>query len=276
MTSVQNPNRLLAHLAYMVALEAAIHQKLDELIYQPPVPAELSVLLTAFRKLSETHQQALETRLQVLTNAEPLSQRSVKGPVLNLVDQEAGLPGSTALQIIYTMFNQAVIGYSVMHTLSTRFLDSVRIANEGTSHHLSQQHSKDYIHAIQQISRLLHDVVLWDLDREGLECQCTCPSCSEGICLCALAGRNFLRETWVEEGPIAEDQGVPVQTPKRNSAAARAGLISGDVILAVNGQKIEAYGDFQTVVRNAESGEEIHLTVHRNSQVLDDMVIVHP
>jgi PDZ domain len=274
MTYAQYPNRLQSQLAYMIALETAINQKLDDLIHEPLVPAEVSALLSTFRKLSETHQQALETRLKVLTHGEPLTNGNMKGLVVNLVDQEASLTGSTALQIIFTMLNQAIIGYSVLHALSTRFLDSARIADEGTSYHLSQLHSKSYIHAIQQISRLLHDVVLWDLDREGLECQCTCPSCSEGICLCALAGRTFLRDTWVEEGPIAGDQGVLVQTPKRNSAAAKAGLRRGDVILAVNGRQIEAYSDLQTVVRNAKSGEKIRLTVKRNSHEPGDVVIV--
>jgi membrane-associated protease RseP (regulator of RpoE activity) len=138
------------------------------------------------------------------------------------------------------MLNQAVIGYSVLHPLATRFLDSPFFADEGTSYHLTRQHTQNYVQAIQQISRLLHDVVLWELDREGLECQCICPSCGVGICLCALAGRSFLSDAWIEAGPIADDEGVYVQPPKQNSAAANAGLRRGDVILAAGGQEFES------------------------------------
>ncbi len=106
------------------------------------------------------------------------------------------------------------------------------IADEGTSYHLTRQHTQNYVQAIQQISRLLHDVVIWELDQEGLECQCICPSCGIGICLCAMAGRSFLSDTWVEAGPIADDEGVYVQLPKQNSAAAKAGLRRGNVIIS--------------------------------------------
>ncbi len=174
------------------------------------------------------------------------------------------------------MFNQAVIGYSVLHSLSTRFLDSALIADEGTSYHLTRQHTQNYVQAIQQISRLLHDVVIWELDQEGLECQCICPSCGVGICVCALAGRSFLSDIWVEAGPIADDEGVYVQRPKQNSAATKAGLRRGDVILAAGGQEIESYGDLQSAVRNDEPGEEIRLTVRRGSDELEEVVIVRP
>jgi membrane-associated protease RseP (regulator of RpoE activity) len=174
------------------------------------------------------------------------------------------------------MFNQAVIGYSVLHLLATRFRDSDSIADESTSLHLARQHTQNYVQAIQQISRLLHDVVVWELDREGLECLCLCPGCSVGICLGAMSARTFLSNTWVEAGPIADDEGIYVQLPKQNSAAAKAGLRRGDVILAAGGQEFESWGDIQRAVQGAEPGEEIRLTVRRDSDVLEEVVIVRP
>ena len=91
-----------------------------------------------------------------------------------------------------------------------------------------------------------------------------------------MAGRSFLRDTWVEAGPIAVDEGVYVQLPKQNSAATKAGLRRGNVILAAGSQKIESYGDLQSAVRNAEPGEEIRLTVRRDSDVLEEVAIVRP
>ena len=276
MSRTQNPNRLLTQLAHMIALEAAIEQRLEELIPEVSDHAGVTALLTGFQALARTQRQALETRLQTIADAVPLSKGTTVVLPVDRLSQEADYPISTALQIVYTIFNQAVIGYSALHPLATRFLDSLFIADEGTSYHLARQHTQNYVQAIQQISRLLHDVVIWELDQEGLECQCICPSCGVGICLCAMAGRSFLSDTWVEAGPIADDKGVYVQLPKQNSAAAKAGLRRRDIILAAGGQEIESYGDLQSAVRNAEPGEEIRLTVRRDSDVLEEVAIVRP
>jgi hypothetical protein len=276
MTSTQKPNRLQTQLAYMIALEAAIEQKLEELIPEVSVHSGVTALLTGFQSLSKAQQQALETRLVTIAGAVPLSKVTPGVLPADRLSQEADYPVSTALQIIYTMFIQAVYGYSVLHTLSTRFLDSALVADEGTSYHLTRQHTQNYVQAIQQISRLLHDVVIWELDQEGLECQCICPSCGIGICLCAKAGREFLRDAWVEAGPIVDDEGVYVQLPRQNSVATKAGLRRGNVILAIGGQEIESWHDLQTAVRNAEPGEEIRLTVRRDPDVLEEVAIVRP
>jgi membrane-associated protease RseP (regulator of RpoE activity) len=260
----------------MIALEAAIEQRLEELIPEVSVHTGVTALLTGFQTLSKDQRQALETRLHTIAYNAPQMKDSAAGFTANGLSEVGNYPVSTALQIIYTMFNQAVIGYSVLHPLSTRFLDSVLIADEGTSYHLTRQHTQNYVQAIQQISSLLHDVVLWELDREGLECQCICPSCGVGICLCAMAGQAFLSTTWAEAGPIANDEGVYVQLPKQNSAAAKAGLRRGDVILAAGGQEIESYGDLQSAVRNGEPGEEIRLTVRRGPDELEEVAVVHP
>ena len=275
-TSMQNPNRLQTQLVDMIALETAIEKKFEELIPEVSVHAGVTALLTGFQTLTRAHRQALETRLQTITGTIPLLKGTTGVLPLDRLSQEAVYPVSTALQIIYTMFNQAVIGYSVLHVLSTRFLDSLLVADEGTSYHLTRQHMQNYIQAIQQISRLLHDVMIWELDQGGLECQCTCPSCGVGICLCAMAGRSFLRDTWIEAGPIVDDKGVYIQLPKKNSAAAKAGLHRGDVILAIGGQEIKLYGELQSAVRNAKPGEEVQLTVRRDSDVLEEVVIVLP
>jgi hypothetical protein len=273
MTSTQNHNRLQTQLANIIALEAANEQMLLELIPEVSAHAGATALLTGFQDLARDQRQALETRLKSIADIAPISKNITVALPVNGLSQGGSYPVSTALQIIYTMFNQAVIGYSVLHPLATRFLDSPYIADEGTSYHLTRQHTQNYVHAIQQISRLLHDLVLWELDREGLECQCTCPSCGVGICLCAMAGRSFLSDAWLEAGPIADDKGIYVQPPKESSAATKAGLCKGDVILAVDGQEIESYGDLQNAVRNSKPGEEIRLTVRRGSDELQEIAV---
>ena len=276
MTGIQPPDRLQEQLLQLVAVEAAIERKVEELIPEVVDHAEAVALLEGFQALSRKQRHALESRLHAIADNEPEMQDPVIDYAATGLNEKMNRSISTALQIIYTMLNQAVIGYAVLHPLATRFLDSPFIAAEGTSFHLARQHTQNYVQGIQQITRLLHDVVLWELDRKGVECQCTCPSCGVGICLCALAGRSFLSNTWSEAGPIADDKGIHVQLPKQNSAAMKAGLCRGDVILGAGGQEFESWGDIQSVVRNAKTGEEIRLTVRRESGELEDIVLVHP
>jgi S1-C subfamily serine protease len=91
-----------------------------------------------------------------------------------------------------------------------------------------------------------------------------------------MAGRSFLSTTWVEAGPIADDEGVYVHLPKQNSAAAKAGLSVGDVILAAADQEIKSFGDLQSAVQKLEPGEEIRLKVRRGSDELEEVDVVHP
>ncbi len=73
---------------------------------------------------------------------------------------------------------------------------------------------------------------LRELDDEGFECQCQCPSCGAGICLCSMAGRRYLSLAWEAAGPILKDGGIYVQLPKQNSAATKAGLQKGDGVVS--------------------------------------------
>ena len=159
----------------MIALEAAIEQRLEKLIPEVSNYAEATAFRKGFQTLSKDQRQALEPRLHTIADNAPQMKDPATGFAANGLSEGGNYPVSTALQIIHTIFNLAVMGYSVLHPLSTRFLDSVLIADEGTSYHLSRQHTQNYVQANQQISRLLHDVVLWELDREGLEGQGICP-----------------------------------------------------------------------------------------------------
>lgn len=276
MKTPQDFNRLHKQLTNMIALESAIEQRLEKLMPEITEHPEATALLSGFLGMSREHRTALETRLNTLTGSET---ESIGRAITHAVPgHQAGAeyPVSSALQQVYTLLNQAIFGYSVLHPLATRFMDSIFSDDEGTSYYLTRQYTQNYVQAIQQISRLIHDVVLWELDREGYECQCICPSCGVGICLCSMAGRTFLSQVWQEAGPIFDDVGIYVQQPKQNSAAVAAGLHRGDIILAADGQEIKDFLEIQGVIRNTEPGGDIRLRVRRESDEPAEIILVRP
>jgi hypothetical protein len=270
--NVPNPNRLHKQLARLIALETAIEQKLQELLPAASEYAEASALLSGFQTLPKDQRKALEARLHILTEGAPQVNAPAMSSVAGSLSDGEEYPVSTALQIVHAMLNHAVISYSMLTPMGTRFLDSPWSAKEGTSFHLAKQHMENYAHAIQQISRLLHDVLLWELDHDGYECQCQCPSCAAGVCLCSMAGRLHMNRAWEAAGPFWEDGAITVQLPKHDSVAARAGLQKGDVIVAVGGQKIDSFDLLQDAIGNAEPGDEVQLTVWRKSEEAEDAV----
>lgn len=276
MTIPENPNRLHAQLATMINLEIAIEAKLNQLIPLVSEHVGTSTLLTEFLSMTGEHRLALEERLNSIADPKfPIAKYGTNFPTGSPTGPSYNI-ASTALQIVYTMFHQALIGYSVLEAHGTRFRDSPYLEDAGTSFHLAVQFTNNYAQAIQQITRTLHDVLLWELDRDGFECQCLCPACGLGICLCSIAGRFYINNAWEEAGPFYEAAPIYVQRPKQNSPAAHAGLQRGYVITAVEGQELESWTDLQGVLRNADPGEEVRFEIHHQSGDVDKIAILIP
>jgi hypothetical protein len=263
-------------MADVIGLEAAIEWALDQLIGDSSNHPEVSAMLRGFHTTTKGQLYALDTRLQTLANNVPIPDRTAALCLDGEHGDGANYPVSTALQTVYSLYNRALIEYATLQVIAIRFRDSWAVAEAGTTAHLARQHTQNYAKVIQQICRVLHDVVVWELDHEGLECQCVCPSCSLGICLCSAASRSTLSHAWTEAGSIAVDAGVYVQLPRKGSAASNAGLRKGDVVVAVDGQDVQAFADLQSIVRHHQSGETIQLKVRRGPVELKDMAVVRP
>jgi PDZ domain len=276
MTQTQVPNRLHKQMADVVALEAAIAQALDQLIMESANHPEVTAMLREFHTMTKGQLYALDTRLQTLADNVPIPDRTAAVCPDGESSDGNTYPVSTALQTAYILFNRVLIEYAALQVLAIRFGDGWVVAEAGTAAHLARQHTQNYVHAMQQIARVLHDVVVWELDHEGLACQCICPSCSAGICLCAAASRVTLSHAWTDDGPIAVDAGVYVQLPRKGSAAANAGLRKGDVVVGVDGKDVKPISDLQTAIREHQSGEPVHLKVRRGPDELKDITIIRP
>ena len=129
MATTEKANMLHSHLASMIALEKAIVQKLGDLLLKVTPHAEVSALFSKFQLMASDQRQILEARLQDIGGNIAISNEVLSSEPTSESNLGENHPVSTALQAAYTLFNQAIIGYAVLHPLATRFADSLVIAD---------------------------------------------------------------------------------------------------------------------------------------------------
>ena len=74
----------------------------------------------------------------------------------------------------------------------------------------------------------------------------------------------------------AEEGGILVRQPKANSAALKADLRQGDVILAADDQHVQTYLELQSEIRKHEPGEDVRLRVTRGSGEPLEVIVTRP
>lgn len=268
-------NRLHRHMINTAALEGEIEQFLAQLSGEMSEHPQVDAIFKEFHQMAKTQRETLEARLRAVVNNLPDIAETTTTILFNEVSQESDYPLSAALQNLYTMFSRAIMAYTTLQPLTLRFRDSWAASEENTAI-IVRQHTIHYAAALQKINQLIHDIVVWEMDQEGLECICTCPSCSLGVCLCALAGRTLLDQAWAEAGPILIDKAITVLPPRSASAASNAGLRGGDIIIAVDGHETSTVNEMQGAIRSHESGEHIELSIRRESGERFDVSVEIP
>jgi membrane-associated protease RseP (regulator of RpoE activity) len=118
----------------------------------------------------------------------------------------------------------------MLRSIALRYRDGI-LAGENNTGDMAERYLGSYVRHMHHIYRVLNDAVLWELEQNGETCQCTCPSCGHGICVCSQAPRKTLSDIWSEAGPIADDDSVYIHRPRLGSPAEQAGLSAGDQIL---------------------------------------------
>ncbi len=258
-------NELHQRVTDMVMLESQIQEALDQRLKELQDHAEATEAVKRFKTMVNGQQVALQARLQNIGDGEPGSTNSISplSTAATLPGQEGTRAASKALHVISTMFSHAGLAYAMLHTVAHRFYD-INTAD------MAEEHRRSYAEASQAIHRLIPDVVIWEMGKEG-ECRCACPSCSLGICVCWHAHVDSLMPV----SPAAEG-GVLVRQPKANSAALQADLREGDVILAVDGQLVQTFRELQGEVRKHGPGDAVGLRIKRGTAEPLEVTVTYP
>lgn len=266
--------RLRLALTALMALEGRIQQTVANLDGGVSAYPAAKDILARLGEMTCTHLDALSERLQSTADDGPKVRVGGNGSPVNqsLIGEMHTV--SNALGVVYTIVQEAVIGYSTILPIALRAQDSWVMADEGTTAHISRRHTQEYLGIAGEITALIHDVVLWELEEEGFVCRCTCPSCSIGICVGAISSRSILGEAWIAARPPVAEHGVELKPPRPGSAAAVAGFLRGDVIVAIDGEKIDALPLLQRLIRDHGAGDLMEFTVRRKTGEAK-VVVVH-
>ncbi len=225
-------------------------------------------MLNGIRDLSIAQQAGLRTRL-----ASTGGDASVAEEPSEVRSHMPEFPVTSALTEAAGALNQAIVGYAMLRSIALRNRDSI-LAGEDNTGDMAERHLGSYVHAMHRIYRVLNNAVLWELDQEHEACQCTCPSCGHGICMCSQAPRRTLSDIWSEAGPIADDISIYVHPPRPGSPAEQAGLRVGDQILEADGKALETHFVLQGVIGEHTSGDPIELRVRRASGDVESVSII--
>ena len=97
-----------------------------------------------------------------------------------------------------------------------------------------------------------------------------------GVCGCVAAASTRIEAAWREASPGPDTApGFRLQAPRPDSELARAGVESGERLLAVDARPIRAFTDAQAAIREHQIGEEVHLRIQRGSEASLEVRVRH-
>ncbi len=272
------------HIVAMLDTERRILAALGPISEELEEHADTSALLGRVRALAEDHLEALRIRLMGIDVREP-DLPPLPGPAAPGGNDKVGRPSgpSAALQRLFTLLSEATFGYSLLHVVAHRQLDSSWAVEQGNTADLAEELLKEYARVLEVVDSKAGEVTVWELSRQGLECRCVCPSCSLGICLCWIHGTATTAEA--RRPVLVRDAapgaaGLPVTLPRQESVALLAGVVEGDAIVAIDGAGVggdagldATIGGFQRAITSHPAGETIRLRVRDPSGDVRDVRI---
>jgi C-terminal processing protease CtpA/Prc len=273
-------NELQQFLSDMVAIERQLDGYIGQQLREVGRNSKVADAFEHFHHMVRSQRAVLESRLQAVGGREGPMPTRIKAVLLPVAADmrhgESDRSESAALHTLYAAFNHAAFGYAMLHAVAHRYFDSQA---EGNTADLAEAHLRGYVAAAQEMNQMVSDVTVRELSQRDQPCQCRCPSCALGVCLCASHGTSTVNTVWRETTPSAPSGGLWVRPPRPDSAAARGGLREGDRIVAVDDQEIASdldTGSMQGAVRKHQSGETIRLRVRRVTGEMEEVTVIRP
>jgi C-terminal processing protease CtpA/Prc len=280
MSTDPDRNELRQFLSDMVAIERQLDGYLVRQLREGARDSKVAEAFERFHRMVRSQREALESRLQAVGGREGTLPTRIAAVLLPVAadtrNGEGDRNASAALHTLYAAFNHAAFGYAMLHAVAHRYFDSQA---QGNTADLAEAHLRGYASAAQEMNQMVSDVTVRELSQRDQPCQCQCPSCSLGVCLCASHGTTTVNTVWRETTPSAPSGGLWVRPPRPDSAAARGGLREGDRIVAVDDQEIASdvdTGSMQGAVRKHQSGEKIRLRVRRLTGEMEEVTVIRP
>lgn len=265
--------RIPAAIRGLLLVEEALVSASRRLAGDAALTDQVRNLLEEIAGVAESHRSALATRLGELAGDQRSDGPSQGDMPRDAVDLQEFHPGASALRRVHALVSEALAGYATLQPLAHRLRDSWVVADEGTTAHIARAHTQEYLAVLGGILESISDVVRDELESQGFQCRCTCPSCGFGICVCATSARSIVSYAWAAARPPAAEAGVEIPPPRNGSSAETSGLRGGDVVLSIDGTRIDTHAVLQDGLRRLSRGDQTEFEVLRTGRRLN--VIAH-
>jgi hypothetical protein len=225
---------------------------------------ETLAAIQRLRPMVEMHRDQLAAYLKDAGGDEPGREtNSPRSP------SKAGTALSEVLRDLSLAFHRCAICSATLFEVALRLY-------EPRLREIAPKHLKTHADAALSTARLLPEVVARQLAQDGLLCACICPMCSIGACGCVAYGTQTLTTAWRDAVPAASGQpGFVLLTPKAESQLARTGVRGGEVLLAVDGQRVSDFAEVQAAVRRHTIGDEVRFLIQRGSELPRELRVRH-
>lgn len=250
--------------ADLVAFEGEVAGRLERAQQLSSGQPEALAAIQRLRPMVQTHRDQLATYLKDSEGAEPSG-----GTMSPQRTSREATSLSEVLRDLCLAFHHLALSYAMLYEVALRLY-------EPRLREIAPEHLKAYAGASLSTARLLPGLVAWQLAQDGLLCACTCPMCGLGACGCVAMGTETLIDAWRDAVPIEpEPPGFVLQSPKPESELARTGVQGGDLVLAVDGQRVHGRQEVQDALRKRTLGDEVHFLIRRGSESPRDFIVRH-
>lgn len=250
--------------AELVAFETALAGRLERARQLSLGCPDAVVTIQHLQPMVQAHRDQLVTYLIESCAVEPDEEMASPQPTM----QEA-VALSEVLRDLCLAFHHCALSYAMLFELALRLY-------EPRLRKIAPEHLKAHADAALLTARLLPNAVAWQLDQEGIHCACICPMCSLGACGCVAYGTDTLTDAWRNAAPTeSEPTGFVLRPPKPGSELARAGVHGGELVLAIDDQRVRGFSEIQAAIRKHALGDEVCLLIQRDSQSPRELNVRH-